>query len=170
MLTMLTSSFLYELTKERVREQRWRHGWTDQRSEERNRWKRKRIVLHKEAVYFPAWNGEHKRRCQMLFCSAPLGRRIVVSGSRNPAFVSSKQKVAPLPTSSTSMQQITFKTYSVTSIYSGRVTTATCTLEAQEEASSSGGNVLKYIKKETKRRKQESFQLKSSFQKNSNRS
>lgn len=62
----------------------------------------------------------------------------------------SKQKVAPLPTSSTSMQQITFKTYSVTSIYNGRVATATCTFEAQEEASSSGGKVFKYIKKETK--------------------
>lgn len=43
-----------------------------------------------------------------------------------------------------------FKTYSVTSIYNGRVTTATCTFEVQEEASSSGGKVLKYIKKEMK--------------------
>lgn len=31
--------------------------------DERNRWKRKRIMLHNQAVYFPAWNGEHKRRC-----------------------------------------------------------------------------------------------------------
>lgn len=31
-------------------------------SEERNRWKRKRIMLHNQAVYFPAWNGEHKKK------------------------------------------------------------------------------------------------------------
>lgn len=52
-------------------------------------------------------------------------------------------------------------------IYSGRVTTATCTFEAQEGASSSGGNVLKYMKKETTRRKQESFQLRQAVSKNS---
>lgn len=38
--------------------------WT---SEERNRWKRKRIMLHNQAVYFPAWNGEHKKRCRDAF-------------------------------------------------------------------------------------------------------
>lgn len=36
-------------------------------SEERNRWKRKRIMLHNQAVYFPAWNGEHKKRCRDAF-------------------------------------------------------------------------------------------------------
>lgn len=42
--------------------------------------------------------------------------------------------------SSTSMQQRTFKTYSVTPIYNAGITTATCTFQVQEEASSSGGN------------------------------
>lgn len=60
-----------------------------QRSEERNRWKRKRIVLHKEAVYFPAWNGEHKRRC--FSSRASLGRRVVVS---EPKFSLDLQKEA----------------------------------------------------------------------------
>lgn len=45
------------------------------------------------------------------------------------------------------MQQGTVNTYSVTSIYNGRVAMATCAFEAQEEASSSGGKVFKYIKK-----------------------
>lgn len=127
--------------------QQWRRGWRDRRREERKRWERKRIVLHKEAVYFPAWNGEHKRRCLMLLCSVCA------------------------PTKGCSVTNI--KTHSVTSIYNGRVATATCTFQAQEEASS-GGNVLKYVKKKgTKERnggrKQESFQLASSFHKNSNR-
>lgn len=37
------------------------------RSDERNRWKRKRIMLRNQAVYFPAWNGEHKKRCWDAF-------------------------------------------------------------------------------------------------------
>lgn len=51
------------LRRRRRWRRRWMEAWMDGQSEERKRWKRKRIVLHKEAVYCPAWNGEHKRRC-----------------------------------------------------------------------------------------------------------
>lgn len=75
-------------------------AWMDGQSEERKRWKRKRIVLHKEAVYCPAWNGEHKRRC-----SSRRRRRTAASELRKDA-----EAFAPSAASSTSMQQTTFKT------------------------------------------------------------
>lgn len=55
-----------------IAEQRRRSGGTESGAgggggEERNRWERKRIMLHNQAVYFSAWNGEHKKRCLDAF-------------------------------------------------------------------------------------------------------
>lgn len=69
----------------------WRCGWTSRlregsrrrrrRSEERNRWKRKRIMLHNQAVYFPAWNGEHNKKMPgCIIVGHPLAGYVVVSG------------------------------------------------------------------------------------------
>lgn len=72
------------------------------------------------------------------------------------------ESAAPAAAASTSAQQTAFKTHSVTSVDSGAVATATRASEEREE----GGRVLKYTKEQTKkRRKRESFQLKSSFRK-----
>lgn len=106
--------------------------WT---SEERNGWKRKRIMLHNQAVYFPAWNGEHKKRCLDAFivgasfgwlCHCLLPKTKFLKCIKNAYF--SYQFSSELPRFSfintdatNNLQNIQ---HTVTSIYNGLFTTA----------------------------------------------
>lgn len=141
-------------------EQQWMCGWTEIRvdlqaqggrlgeeeeeeeedvilwaSEERNRWKRKRTMLHNQAVYFPAWNGEHKKRCRDAFivgasfgwlCHCLLPKTKTLKMHKNARFSYQFSSELLDLASSTLMQQRTFKNiqHTVTSIYNGLITTA----------------------------------------------